>query len=64
MQKVLAKESIKFLKLCIIGLLLVIVVVLAGEQLSGIEALILGITPYIIYQGYCAIHRATRRKKK
>ncbi len=64
MQKVLAKESVKLLKLGVIGLLLVIVLVLAGEQLSGIEALILGITPYVLYQAYCAIHRTKRRKKK
>lgn len=64
MQKVLAKESVKLLKFGIVGLLLVIVLVLAGEQLKGIEALILGITPYILYQLYCAIQWAGKRKKK
>lgn len=64
MQKVLVKESVKLLKFGIVGLLLVIVLVLAGEQLSGIEALILGITPYVLYQIYCGIQRATKRKKK
>lgn len=64
MQKVLAKESIKLLKLGIVGLLFVIVLVLAGEELSGIEALILGITPYVLYQIYCAIQWATKHKKK
>ncbi len=64
MRKVLAKESIKFLKFGAVGLLLIIVLVLAGEQLSGLEALILGLTPYILYQAYCAIYRTKRRHKK
>ena len=53
MKKVVAREWIKVVKLGIAGLLLVIVVVLSGEQLQGIEALILGIIPYILYQLYC-----------
>lgn len=64
MQKVIKKESMKFFKLLLVGLLLIIVLVLSGEQLKGSEILILGITPYILYQIYCAIHRAMRRKKK
>lgn len=64
MQKVLAKESMKLLKLGILGGLLVIILVLAGEQLGGIEALILGITPYVLYQLYRGIQWATKRNKK
>jgi hypothetical protein len=63
-KKVIAREWVKFVKLGIIGLLLVIVVVLAGEQLQGIEALILGITPYILYQLYCVACWAMKRTKK
>lgn len=63
MQKVLAKESVKLLKLCIVGLLLVFVVVLSGEQLQGIELMILGITPYILYQLYCVFQWVRKRKK-
>ncbi|WP_297810717.1 hypothetical protein [uncultured Methylophaga sp.] len=64
MQKLLAKESIKLLKLASVGFLLIIILVLAGEKLTGTEAVILGIAPYILYQVYCAIQRTTRRKKK
>lgn len=63
MQKVLAKESIKLLKLGVVGFLLIIVVVLAGEKLTATEMIILGVTPYIVYQLYCAYQRAMRRKK-
>jgi len=62
MQKVLAKESVKLVKLGVIGWLLVLV--LAGEQLSGIEAVTLGIIPCVLYQAYCAFHWTKRRKKK
>lgn len=64
MQKVIAKESVKLLKLGVVGFLLIIVVVLAGEKLTATEMIILGITPYIVYQLYCGYQRATRRKKK
>lgn len=64
MQKVLKKESMTFFKLFMVGLLLIIVLVLSGEQLTGIEILILGITPYFLYQIYRAVHAKTRRKKK
>lgn len=64
MQKVVAKELVKLIKLGIIGFLLVIIVVLAGEKLTGIEAIILGVIPYILYQLYCAFNKARRRKKK
>lgn len=64
MQKVIAKESVKLIKLGIMGFLLIIIVVLAGEKLTGAEAVILGIAPYILYQLYCAFYRARRRKKK
>lgn len=64
MQKVLAKESMKFLKLVAVGLLLIIVLILAGEKLSGIEALILALLPYVLYQIYSAIQSAKKRKRK
>ena len=64
MQKVIAREWIKLCKLGIAGLLLVIVLVVSGEELEGIDALILGITPYILYQLYCAIRWAVKRTKK
>lgn len=64
MQKVVAKELVKLIKLGIIGFLLVIIVVLAGEKLTGIEAIILGVIPYILYQLYCAFNKVRRRKKK
>lgn len=64
MQKVIKKESLKFFKLLVVGLLLIIVLVLSGEQLKGSEMLILGMTPYILYQIYCAIHWRMRHKKK
>ncbi|BDZ72380.1 MULTISPECIES: hypothetical protein [Methylophaga] len=64
MRKVFAKESIKFLKLGVVGLLLIIVLILAGEKLSGIEALILGLLPYVLYQIYTAIQSAKKHKKK
>ena len=63
-KKVIAKESIKLLKLLAVGFLLIIILVLAGEKMTGTEAVILAITPYILYQLYCAIQRAMRRKKK
>ncbi|MTI63312.1 hypothetical protein [Methylophaga sp.] len=63
-KKVIAKESIKLLKLLAVGFLLIIILVLAGEKMTGTEAVILAITPYILYQLYCAIHRSMRRKKK
>lgn len=64
MQKLIKKESLKFFKLLLVGLLLVIILVLSGEQLKGSEILILSIMPYILYQLYCAIKRTMRRKKK
>ncbi|WP_297810729.1 hypothetical protein [uncultured Methylophaga sp.] len=64
MQKVYKKEALKLLKLGIVGFLLVIILVLAGEKLTGTEAVILGIAPYILYQIYCAIQGAMRHKKK
>ncbi len=64
MKKVIKKESLKFLKLLLVGLLLIIVLVLSGEQLKGSEILILSIIPYILYQIYCVIHRKMRHKKK
>jgi uncharacterized membrane protein len=64
MQKVYKKEAFKLLKLGIVGFLLIIILVLAGEKLSGTETVILGVAPYILYQIYCAIQHATRRKKK
>jgi hypothetical protein len=62
--KVMKKEAIKLLKLGMVGFLLVIVVVLAGEKLSVGEMFILGITPYVVYQLYCAIHWLKRHKQK
>ncbi len=64
MKKRITKEWLKLLKLGIVGLLLVIVLVVSGEQLQGIEALILGIIPYILYQIYCAIRWFGKRPKK
>ena len=64
MKKVIAKEWIKVVKLGIAGLLLVIVVVVSGEQLQGTDALILGIIPYILYQLYCVTCWAMKRTKK
>lgn len=64
MKKVIKKEAVKLLKLGIVGFLLVIVVVLAGEKLTGIEAILLGIAPYIFYQLYCFIQRAMGRKTR
>lgn len=63
-KKLLMRESIKLLKLLAVGFLLIIILVLAGEKLTGIEMIILGITPYILYQLYCAYQQAMRRKKK
>jgi len=63
-QKVMVKEWTKFIKLGIVGLLLVIVLVVSGEQLQGIEALVLGIIPYVLYQLYCVAHWAMKRKNK
>lgn len=63
-KKVLVKESIKLLKLLVVGFLLNIILVLAGEKMTGIEMVILALTPYILYQLYCAFDRAGRRKKK
>jgi ACR3 family arsenite efflux pump ArsB len=63
-KKVIAKESIKLLKLLAVGFLLIIILVLAGEKLTGTEAIILAITPYILYQLYFAFNRAGRSKKK
>jgi hypothetical protein len=64
MQKVIKKESLKFFKLFMVGLLLIIVLVLSGEELKGTEMLILGITPYILLQIYRAVHWRMRHKKK
>jgi hypothetical protein len=64
MQKVIKKESLKFFKLFMVGLLLIIVLVLSGEELKGTEMLILGITPYILFQIYRAVHWRMRHKKK
>jgi uncharacterized membrane protein len=64
MKKVIKKELLTIFKLLLLGLLLVIVLVLSGEQLKGLEILILSITPYILYQIYRAIHRGMRRKKR
>lgn len=64
MQKVLVKESMKFLKLLIVGLLLIIVLILAGEQLSNIETVILALLPYVLYQIYSAIKSAKKHKKR
>ena len=64
MQKVYKKEAFKLLKLGIVGFLLVIILVLAGEKLTGTEAIILGIAPYILYQLYCAIQSLIREKRK
>lgn len=64
MQKVLAKESVKLLKLGAVGFLLIIILVLAGEKLTATEMIILGITPYVVYQLYCAIHWMKYRKKR
>jgi ACR3 family arsenite efflux pump ArsB len=65
-KKVLVKESIKLLKLLAVGFLLIIILVLAGEKMTGTEMVILAITPYILYQLYFAFNRnrAGRRKKK
>lgn len=63
-KKLLVKESFKLLKLLAVGFLLIIILVLAGEKLSGTEIIILGITPYIVYQFYCAYKRSMRHKKK
>jgi hypothetical protein len=64
MQKVIKKESLKFFKRLLVGLLLIIVLILSGEKLKGSEILILSIIPYILYQSYCVIHRKMRHKKK
>lgn len=64
MQKVIKKESLKFFKLFLVGLLLIIVLVLSGEQLKGSEMLILGITPYILFQIYRGIHWGMRHKNR
>jgi|GEM_PF-907964 len=63
MKKVIKKESMKFFKLLLVGLLLIIILILSGEKLAGSEILILSLTPYILYQIYCAIHQTARRKK-
>lgn len=63
-KKVLARESIKLLKLLAVGFLLIIILVLAGEKLTGVEAVILGIAPYILYQLYFVIQLVMRPKKK
>ncbi len=62
--KLLMKESIKLLKLMAVGFLLIIILVLAGEKLTGTEAVILAFTPYILYQLYSAFNRAGRPKKR
>lgn len=64
MQKVYKKEAFKLLKLGVVGFLLVIILVLAGEKMTGVEMVILAITPYIFYQLYCVLNRARRPKKK
>jgi uncharacterized membrane protein len=64
MQKVYKKEAFKLLKLGVVGFLLVIILVLAGEKMTGTEMVILAITPYILYQLYCVFNRARRAKKK
>ncbi len=63
-KKFIAKESIKLLKLLAVGFLLIIILVLAGEKMTGTEAVLLAITPYILYQLYCVFNRAGRSKKK
>ena len=63
MQKVTIKEWTKFIKLGIVGLLLVIVLVVSGEQLQGIDALVLGLIPYVIYQFYCLARWVLKQKK-
>jgi hypothetical protein len=63
-QKALAKEWVKLVKLGLAGLLLVIVLVVSGEQLQGLEALILGMIPYFLYQLYCVIRWAMKRTNK
>ncbi len=63
MQKVYKKEAFKLLKLGIVCFLLVIILVLAGEALTGTEAVILGMGHYILYQFFFVFNRARRRKK-
>lgn len=64
MQKGIKKELVKFFKLCLVGLLFIIVLVLSGEKLNGSDMLILGLTPYVLYQIYRVIHWKMRRRKK
>lgn len=64
MQKVYKKEAFKLLKLGVVGFLLVIILVLAGEKMTATEMVILAITPYILYQLYCVFNRTKRPKKK
>ncbi len=64
MKKVIAKEWLKFFKLGVVGLVLVIVLVVSGEQLHGVEALVLGIMPYLLYQLYRAACWAMKAKNK
>lgn len=63
-KKFIARESIKLLKLLAVGFLLIIILVLAGEKMTGTEAVILAITPYILYQLYFAFNKGKRGKKK
>lgn len=63
-KKLLMKESIKLLKLLVVGFLLIIILVLAGEKMTGTEMVILAITPYFLYQLYCVFNKARRAKKK
>jgi uncharacterized membrane protein len=63
-KKVLVKESIKLLKLLAVGFLLIIILVLAGEKMTGTEMVILAITPYILYQLYCVFNKAGRGRLK
>ncbi len=64
MKKVIAKEWIKLFKLGVVGLVLVIILVVSGEQLQGVEALVLGITPYILYQLYSVTRWAMKARNK
>lgn len=64
MKKVYKKETFKLLKLGVVGFLLVIILVLAGEKMTGSEMVILAVTPYILYQIYCAFNKGKRGKKK
>ncbi|AFJ03716.1 hypothetical protein Q7C_2595 [Methylophaga frappieri] len=63
MQKGLKKQLLKFFKFLLVGLLLIIVLILTGEQLNVVEIMILGITPYLLYLIYMAVNRSILRKK-